>query len=317
MSLILEALRKSEAERRRGQSPQLFDPPATAAPVAPERPARALWWALPVVLSAVLLVSWRYATAPQRADDAPAVDGAGGAAVPADDAPVASQATGSSLRADVDPAGSGRVFDPADPVSPAAPGPAALRGASGAVARPAQSAVIATQPDSAGTGPTQPVAAPIGRATAAPFTAADLPAPASPRQSTAASASPAPPRTPDMPRTVGTSPARTLRARATSPAPAAAPSPATATATATTQSAPYATAEPLRLADLTPAERRALPALKMSMHLWSPDAAQRFVILDGMRMGEGDRIGEAVVAEITGDGAILAWGGRRVKVTVR
>lgn len=50
--------------------------------------------------------------------------------------------------------------------------------------------------------------------------------------------------------------------------------------------------------------------------MWSADATQRFVILDGARVGEGDRVGEAVIDEITPDGAVLAWTGRRVKVPV-
>lgn len=73
----------------------------------------------------------------------------------------------------------------------------------------------------------------------------------------------------------------------------------------------------LRLADLSTAERGTLPPLRMSMHLWAPAAADRFVILDGSRMGEGDRVGAAVIEEITPDGAVLAWQGRRVKVPVR
>lgn len=50
MSLILDALRKSEAERRRGQSPDLFAPLASTSPVA--RPG--LRW-LPVAIFVVLI----------------------------------------------------------------------------------------------------------------------------------------------------------------------------------------------------------------------------------------------------------------------
>jgi general secretion pathway protein B len=81
-------------------------------------------------------------------------------------------------------------------------------------------------------------------------------------------------------------------------------------------SAPGDTA-PLRLADLSVAERRQLPTLKMSMHLWDAAPAQRFVILDGERVGEGDRIGDAVIDEITRDGVVLAWQGRRFKVPIQ
>ena len=70
----------------------------------------------------------------------------------------------------------------------------------------------------------------------------------------------------------------------------------------------------LALADLTPDERRALPPLQLSMHMWSAAPADRFVILDGRRLGEGDRAGSAVVARIDPDGVILAADGRRIRL---
>lgn len=68
------------------------------------------------------------------------------------------------------------------------------------------------------------------------------------------------------------------------------------------------------LSDLTPTERRALPPLKLSMHLWSEDPARRFVILDGHRLSEGDRAGNAVVERIDPTGVILAADGRRIRL---
>ena len=73
----------------------------------------------------------------------------------------------------------------------------------------------------------------------------------------------------------------------------------------------------LQLSDLSVAERQALPALKLSMHMWNDDPAQRFVILDGSRLREGDRIGDAVVTAITTDGVELDWNGRRLKLPIR
>lgn len=82
---------------------------------------------------------------------------------------------------------------------------------------------------------------------------------------------------------------------------------------------PEASSEPdartiLALSDLTPTERRALPPLKLSMHLWSEDPARRFVILDGHRLAEGDRAGNAVVERIEPTGVILAAEGRRIRL---
>ena len=90
------------------------------------------------------------------------------------------------------------------------------------------------------------------------------------------------------------------------PAPAIIPAPVTEPAEDT-----------MRLSDLGTEERQQLPALKLSMHMWNDTPAQRFVILDGQRLGEGDRIGDAVVEQITRDGAILAWNGRRLRVSMR
>lgn len=73
----------------------------------------------------------------------------------------------------------------------------------------------------------------------------------------------------------------------------------------------------LQLSDLSVDERKALPPLKLSMHLWDQDPARRFVILDGNRLREGDRAGDAVITAITTDGVLLDWNGRRIKLSIR
>jgi len=73
----------------------------------------------------------------------------------------------------------------------------------------------------------------------------------------------------------------------------------------------------LQLSDLSATERKSLPPLKVSMHLWDADPARRFVIVDGNRLVEGDRIGDAVVTTITADGVLLDWNGRRLKLPIR
>ena len=96
------------------------------------------------------------------------------------------------------------------------------------------------------------------------------------------------------------------------PPPALAPVPAPAPAIP----APPAD-DALRLSDLSPDERKTLPPLKLSMHLWNDDASRRFVILDGNRLREGDRDGDAVITAITSDGVVLDWNGRRIKLPIR
>lgn len=71
------------------------------------------------------------------------------------------------------------------------------------------------------------------------------------------------------------------------------------------------------LADLDPATRKLLPPLKLSMHLWNETPAQRFVIVDGQRLREGDVLGEIVIERITRDGAVLVWRGSLLKIELR
>jgi general secretion pathway protein B len=64
--------------------------------------------------------------------------------------------------------------------------------------------------------------------------------------------------------------------------------------------------------DLPFATRKALPQLSMSMHVYTADPKQRFVILDGARMVEGDTTTDSVtLREIRPDGVILEFQGQR------
>ena len=60
-----------------------------------------------------------------------------------------------------------------------------------------------------------------------------------------------------------------------------------------------------------------MPPLKLSMHLWNETPSQRFVIVDGQRLKEGDVLGEIVVERIVRDGAVLVWRGNRLKIELR
>ena len=247
MSLILEALRKSEAERRRAQAPDLFAQPQLALP----RP-HATWprWTKPALAAVglvVLLVLLR-AMWPQAARVAD------------------SQAPQPVPNANPVPASTA----PRKPIS--AQDQAAVAALRQRIREPATAAPPSVPPRTEPTTPSLPAAV----ATPA------VEAPRMPQESIAAAAAqPAP-------------------APATIPAPASQPAGGT-----------------LRLSDLGTEERQQLPTLKLSMHMWDDTPAQRFVILDGQRLGEGDRIGDAVVEQITRDGAILDWNGRRLHLSMR
>jgi len=64
------------------------------------------------------------------------------------------------------------------------------------------------------------------------------------------------------------------------------------------------------IADMPVDQRQQLPALKLSMHVYSVEAGKRFAIIDGQRVNEGSTVGEAVVEEIRQDGVVLSVQGQ-------
>lgn len=246
MSFILEALRKSEAERRRGQTPDLL---SDALPVTPATRASTdnrgrIVAIVAISLIALLLVAW--------------------------------------------------VLRPTTPIErePAVAAPPALQPPIAHVAIPP----LPTPPS---------LSPPPTRAAPSPTRQPPTSAPATTTAPSVASA-----QVPTLP-----SPTPTAEPRASTSEPhvAAPPSPATPEPAAAFAS-PDA---PRKLADLSSDERQQLPALKVSMHMWAPDAAHRFAIIDGTRVNEGDRVGDAIVEAIQQDGVMLSWRGRHIRLPIR
>ena len=282
MSLILEALRKSEAERRRGQVPDLHAEPAPGALRVRDGPPAWLWLALAFATAMVLAIAlWLARSAlslPPHAVD------------------VAHAATGPAGVMSVDARGDTGASD--EPGSTGGPStlPDDRAGAAASLPTPGREQDPAQMPDApaaAATPSTPPARAPATTKVASAPAASPAAAPAVPEP--AAATVPAP---------------VTRRAEVAS---------AVVSAASTGEPAPLAAATArsalLRLSDLAVAERRQLPPLKMSMHMWAP--TQRFAIIDGARVSEGDRIGDAVVEEITADGVVLAWQGQRLQIPTR
>lgn len=249
MSLILDALRKSEAERRRGEVPDLRAelPPLVRASAAPRRlwPA---WFTASALLLAIAVLAWSQWASRTATAGFPARPPA----------------------ANVE-----------SPLPVQAPAPAAMAPPEPVVHRPAPAAPTRTAPQPASIATATPETAPATAALAPPEPAASEPA--------------------------GTAPSIPAQTVAPPPlAPPSAPPSATSIDNAT-----------VRLADLSPGEREQLPALKISMHMWGPTPDQRFAIIDGTRVGQGDRVGDAVVQEIAADGVILDWHGRRLSLPLR
>lgn len=233
MSLILEALRKSEAERQRGRAPGLFVEQVATRPK--DRTKVPAWaWLLGALLLATLAAfAWREATR-----QAP-----------------------------------GQVSLPDPELSAALEPPPTVDTASAAVQSTVPDPVAATERSSPAEPATATTAAPIDIASAAPAPAA------------------APPP----------EPVATIQ-------PVATPQ----DATPTPLPAPPVHSLPT-LASLDAATRAQLPPLKLSMHVFADAPAQRFVILDGQRLGEGASPAAGIVLEeIRREGLVLSVNGQRL-----
>lgn len=261
MSLILEALRKSEAERQRGRAPGLF---VEQRPVrSRERTVPAWAWGLGAALVIVLMAwGWRESQRPV-AVTLPAV---------APDTVVEAAPTDIAERMDGDAAAT-------DGLAPIilTPRPEAERTAAAPLARSEASPVAM---------PSQPT----------------TPPPADARADAAAAASP--PRAAPATSAEGVSGAM------------AAPKPDTLAGPPVVNSAPTPSDAPAPLpglGTLAAGDRATLPPLKLSMHVYAPEPAQRFVILDGQRLGEGASPAAGVVLEeIRRDGLVLSVNGQRL-----
>jgi general secretion pathway protein B len=64
-------------------------------------------------------------------------------------------------------------------------------------------------------------------------------------------------------------------------------------------------AEYVRAWELPLAVRRNLPEMKLTIHVFSPNEAERFVLINGERYAPGDSVGEAKIVDISREGAIV------------
>jgi general secretion pathway protein B len=253
MSVILEALRKSEAERRLGQAPDLLAPMPVLRVPAP-RSRRPLWIAGTCILVVAMASAWWWMRATSTTPPAPAMKQTHPASNGANN-PVAGATTSDAQQ----PSTAIRTSQPPVITLPVANAPVA--------ATPARKPVVALAMPKLAEVPEPPTSAQASGKTLVPKLADE---------------------------------------------PTAMPSPP-AIATATPAPAPADEPALFPLADLSADERNGLPALKVSMHVYADDPAQRFMIVDGQRVGEGARIaGGVVLVHIRRDGAEIDVRGRRL-----
>ncbi|WP_084590559.1 general secretion pathway protein GspB [Arenimonas metalli] len=271
MSLILEALRKSEAERQRGRAPGLFVEQVASRPKAPTTMPAWAWLLGALLLATLAFLTWRelsreernqvHLTPPTSPESSPVDAGQAplpGAppAAPAPSAP--SPATSLAASAPQDRS----ATEPPAPMPASATTPSTTTETAGtAIARNEASERRPTPAAEAATGAQE--------ANLTPFTA-----PAAERGDAVVQAS-VPPEEVNL-----------------TPLPA--------------ESLPT-------LASLDAGTRAQLPPLKLSMHVFAEAPAQRFVILDGQRLGEGASPAAGIVLEeIRREGLVISVNGQRL-----
>lgn len=302
MSLLLDALKKSEAQRRR-ESPPTIDLTRTPPSDNSRRPG--LRW-LPIALAGVLLVAaapwlwpqlsgWlegpRGGVGEPRALDAgiSAAGSGAGAETESDREMLTEPAVQQAAQPPVAGASSARrvVAVSAPPAEPAEPGDEG----SGAPAgdNPDLAGTVQT-PDAAevdaGPGSTAPVAEDVG---------------------------PPPNPEPDMRELRRTMQARQQQARAvgSNAAPEAKPEPSPASA----REAEDPIENFIRPWELPQSERADFPELRLTVHFYAEREADRFVLINGERYREGQRVGPGTrLVEIRKRGAVVEFGSYRVLI---
>lgn len=264
MSLILEALRKSERERRLG------DAPSIGSPVMAVR-RRRNWLPLLVVLIVLgmLLLWWLQRTPESRTPPVPSVAAQKNPAQPAARNPAQfepmpaqdAKAASTNRRIETRPS---RNPQPTR-ANPSAPVASAAIGAEASAPDPAK------------------LASPTARS--APLRIPPSSAPPSEARPEPPVTATAPASTPVVPATSGAK---------TTPAPVSTP------------------ADTITMVwELPLATRRELPPIAISMHVYANDPAQRFIILNGERQGEGAVVDGLILKEIRKDGAVFEFSGQR------
>ena len=289
MSLILEALKKSERERRLGETPSL------GSPVMGVRRRRSKLPLLFGLIAVALVAGWWLRRAPQPEPPAAAAVAPvpPGSVVPPpvpDTVPAAPAAAESAAaREPARSTADSRMPRSKLPPDATAGMPADVRAkvrngelvvANPALLKPGQPATVAQDPPSL-----------AGETARPPATGPALP-----------------------PAAEVSTPAPVIDARAQAPVaapPAVVPAARAAAATAGGMPAAQAGAAPKLIWELPYAQRRELPEIKLSMHVYAAEPVNRFVIINGNRQVEGDDIESLRLVEIRVDGIVFEHQGQR------
>lgn len=274
MSSILDALKKSEAERQRGVPPTLNTPILQRGqPAKSKRPA----WLLPAVAAVALVAAWAGGLfdGGDSGDEAPVVTQAEPAATAVAEAPAQAPVAAVASSAPATPAAAEPAMPDAAP--DAAPETAAVESPADPPRRRIGFGPFPPRPTSAPAAEAPAAAAPDVAAPDAAVATIDNPVPATP-------AAPATPATP----------------AAQPPAVPAAP---------VTAATPASTGDDVPTYHELPfAVRRDIPALALTLHMYSDDPERRFAIINGVRVRDGQPIeGGVDVREIRPNGVVIRF----------
>lgn len=284
MSLILEALKKSEQQRRLGEAPTL------GSPVVATRRRRSM---LPVFAALIVIAAgagWWLTRKPAQPPATPAPP------IVADQTAPGKPAGATSTKPGQTAAGAGTTQDrlKQDAAKRKVEQAKRIEALGNAKPNPPLGLPNAANPaaTTAQRKPGDPLPHAIPPQKAPAQTTADNPA-----KTDATAAAPK----------AGAVPTPPAAAPAPEPATTTPPAPANAPTAATTQGAALPT-----IWDLPFATRKDIPALDLSMHVYSSDPKQRFVVIKGERHVEGDEIGsDLTLREIRQDGLVLDYKGTK------
>jgi len=304
MSLILEALKKSEAKRRLGEAPDLGTPFAT-----PRRRGRVLPLLVLAIIAAGALGWWllRQPTPAGTATTSGSAQKTAAAPSPVVAKPVVPAPTAR-------PAVAQNTAAAAPQPKPVAAEPRPTMPSAQTEASPW---VAVGKPDNRRATAPAPRKLPPNMHRVEPATqVADNPsAPGGAKTANGQPPQPVAPNTPVLAKAAKTPDMRGLTPPPAPPAPEATPAPKTAEPTsaagqstppvAVTKDVPFYYELPFNV-------RKTLPPLRLSMHVYAGDPAQRFVVLNDSRLAEGDKTADDVtLREVRKDGAVLEFQGQR------
>jgi general secretion pathway protein B len=300
MSLILEALKKSEAKRRLGEAPDL------ETPFAAQRQRRS---PLPLIVAAIVIAGgagwWlsRSPSPPTATVSKPTSTQDKPLAASTPTAPVKQQPVTNPPAATASPAPAAKTMAEMTEIAKWVPVGQGSTRSPGADRKRGDPMAAHPNPVRVLPAPAPPKPTVVVAATNAPNTAAVVTPPPGVKKTESAPAAES--KKPELPAVV----AAGLGVKKPEPAPEA----VLAAGVKKPELAPVAGADSgaQPYYELPFSVRKDLPSLKLSMHVYAPEPSQRFIILNDSRMVEGNSQEELALREIRPDGAVFEFKGQR------